>query len=168
MSTQTTKPVKHTLATRILHHLSAVMIVALWVLIEFEYYDWHKALGAVFLFWVLLRLVNLIIRPKMPKLDVPAWQTGVAHLVHTGLYAVMLAMPISGILMSVYGGRPVSVFGLFDIPVFVTPSREMASFFNELHTDVIFPALIALVVAHVVGALYHQFIKKDNLLARMR
>lgn len=168
MSTQTTKPVKHTLATRILHHLSAVMIVALWVLIEFEYYDWHKALGVVFLFWVLLRLVNLIIRPKMPKLAAPAWQTGVAHLVHTGLYAVMLAMPISGILMSVYGGRPVSVFGLFDIPVFVTPSREMASFFNELHTDVIFPALIALVVAHVVGALYHQFIKKDNLLARMR
>ncbi|MDO4426567.1 MAG: cytochrome b [Moraxella sp.] len=168
MNTQTSKPIKHTLATRILHHLSVVMIVALWILIEFEYYDWHKGLGAVFLFWVLLRLVNLVIRPKMPKLAAPPWQTGMAHLVHTGLYAVMLAMPISGILMSVYGGRPVSVFGLFNIPVFVTPSREMASFYNNLHTDVIFPALIALVVAHVLAALYHQFIKKDNLLARMR
>ena len=80
----------------------------------------------------------------------------------------MLAMPISGLLMSMYGGRSTSVFGLFDIPSLVSPDRSMARFFNEVHEDVIFVGLIALIVAHVGAALYHQFVMKDNLIARMK
>lgn len=176
MNNETATPkVRHTLATKIFHHLSLVLMVVLWALIEFEdsiegAIGLHKALGVVFLGWVVLRLVNFAIRPKLPALTPkPAkWQTALAHATHLGLYLCMLAMPIVGVLMSVYGGRAVNVFGLFSIPVFVSPSREMARFYNELHTDVIFPLLLVLIGLHVAGALYHQFIVKDGLMNRMR
>jgi len=70
--------------------------------------------------------------------------------------------------MSVYGGRPVDIFGLFEIPVFVTPDRSLARFYNDLHTGIIWPAIIMFTLAHIGAALYHQFIKKDNLIARMK
>jgi len=70
--------------------------------------------------------------------------------------------------MSVYGGRPVDIFGLFEIPVFVTPDRGLARFYNDLHTGIIWPAIIAFTLVHIGAALYHQFIKKDNLIARMK
>lgn len=169
---------KHTLATRILHHGSAVFILALWILVEFEDnledilsmhpVAVHKALGAIFLIWVVVRIINLVIRPRMPKLPAPTWQTAMAHLVHFGLYFCMLAMPISGVLMSVYGGRAVSVFGIFEIPVFVAPDRMMSKLFNEIHTDVIFPVLMFCIVAHIAAAIYHQVILKDNLIGRMK
>ncbi len=165
---------KHTLATKIFHHLGLLMMVALWVLVEFRdaigdnAMAWHKALGAVFLLWTVARLANALVRKRLPEPKQPKWQTGLAHFTHFALYVCMLAMPITGILMSVYGGRPVSVFGLFEIPVFVTASREASRFYNELHGDLVFPILMGLIVAHVGAALYHQFILKDNLLSRMR
>lgn len=178
MHNQSSKPTKHTLATRIFHHGSVVFIVVLWALAEFSDslegmlsthpIGVHKALGAIFLFWVIGRIVNLIIRPRMPALNDPKWQIAAAHLTHFGLYVCMLLMPITGILMSVYGGRAVDIFGIVQIPVFVSPDRDMASFFNALHTNVIFPLLVLMVVAHVAAALYHQFILKDNLLSRMK
>lgn len=174
MSSTTQAPTKHSIATRLFHHGTVLLMIVLWVLVEYREsiegaVGIHKALGAVFLFWVLARLVNLAVRKKVPYAKPnPKWQTALAHLVHLGLYACMLAMPIVGVLMSVYGGRAVNIFGMVQIPVFVTPDRDMARFFGNLHTDVIFPLLLVLLVAHVVGALYHQFVLKDNLLARMK
>ena len=168
----TTQPIKHSLLTRLFHNIGALLIVAAWVLVEMQdNFDnaimLHKAIGASFLLWTVARLINMTVRKRLPQLPQPKWQVAVAHLTHAALYLCMLAMPLSGILMSVYGGRPVSVFGLFEIPVFVTPDRDMSRFFNEIHGDLIFPALIALIVAHVGAALYHQFILKDRLLTRM-
>ncbi len=165
--------IKYSLATRLFHHIGAVLIVTAWILVEVQdsldsAMMLHKAIGVSFLLWTIARLINAAIRPSLPKLVQPKWQTIVATLTHIALYVCMLAMPISGILMSAYGGRAINMFGLFEIPVFVTPNRELAGVFNELHTDLIFPALIALVAAHISAALYHQFILKDNLLSRMR
>lgn len=169
---------KHSLATRIFHHGSIILLAILWASAEFDDeigailggrgIDFHRALGVVFLFWVILRLVNVAIRPKRPTLPAPKWQTALAHLTHLGLYLSMLAMPICGILMSLFSGRAVSVFGWVQIPVWVTPSREWAKVFDELHTDIVFAVLLILVGLHVVAGLYHQFILKDKLLNTMR
>lgn len=162
---------KHTFATRFFHHVTLILLVILWALAEvFDNIGAHKALGVVFLLWVVGRLVNAAMRPKMSKhsaAKAPVWQTAAAHLVHCLLYVCMLAMPIVGVLMSVYGGRAVNVFGLFSIPVFVTPDREMSGFYHNLHTDVIFPLLLILIALHVVAVLYHQLVLKDGLLRKM-
>lgn len=165
-------PIKHSIATRLFHHIGLLLLAGTWVLIEFESsfanaIGLHKAFGVSFLLWTLARLMNALVRPRLPKLAQPTWQIGLMHLTHFGLYGCMLAMPISGVLMSVYGGRPVDVFGIFQIPVFVTPDRDLSKLFNGLHTDIIFVSLLALIGAHIVGALYHQLILKDRLLSRM-
>lgn len=172
--------IKYGALTRVFHWLGAVIILAAYVLVEFG--DslegvfgegvsamWlHKSVGASFLIWTILRTINRFVSKAPSPVPAPKWQTAVAHMTHFGLYLSMLAMPMTGIMMSVYGGREVDVFGIFSIPVFVSPDRDMAKFFNNLHTDIIFSVMLLLVVAHVGAALYHQFVLKDNLIARMK
>lgn len=162
--------VKYSVATRIFHWVGALLIIVAWVLIEQGdgWVDLHKSVGVSFLIWTLLRIVNRLVGSVPPAVPMPKWQTLIAHLVHWSLYVAMLAMPISGVLMSMYGGRGVSVFGLINIPALVAPNRDMARFFNDWHTGLVFYALVCLVVAHVAAALYHQFVLKDNLIARMK
>lgn len=161
---------KYTLATRIFHWIGALLIVGAWVVIEQgdDFIALHKSIGASFLIWTVLRLINRLVAKAPPHPPMPVWQTAIAHLTHLGLYVAMLAMPITGILMSMYGGRGVSVFGLFSLPSVVGIDREMAKLMNGLHTGAVFYVLVFLVVAHVAGALYHQFVMKDNLIARMK
>lgn len=70
--------------------------------------------------------------------------------------------------MSMYGGRGVSVFRLFSLPGVVGIDHEMAKFMNGIHTGEVFYVLVFLIIAHVAGVLYHQFVMKDNLSSRMK
>lgn len=161
---------KYSLATRIFHWLGALLLLATWIAIEQgdEFIALHKSLGASFLLWTILRIANRFVSKAPAPVPAPAWQTAVAHITHLGLYVAMLALPITGVLMSMYGGRGVSIFGIVDIPAMLSPDRDMARFFNGVHTGMVFYVLVFLVVAHIGAALYHQFIIKDNLMARMK
>ena len=57
-------------------------------------------------------------------------------------------MPMVGLLMTVYGGRPVDIFGFFQIPVFVDTDRSLARFYNNLHTEIIWQTILALTFAY--------------------
>ena len=87
---------------------------------------------------------------------------------HWGLYFVMLMMPLSGLVMSQFGGREVSWFGVFEVPVFLGENKELAGQIKELHEDVWWPLLLVLLALHVGAALWHQFIVKDGTMTRMR
>ncbi|UNU72762.1 cytochrome b [Moraxella nasovis] len=158
---------KYHIIARVFHWVGALLILVAYLLAD-DYVGLHKAVGASFLLWTLLRIIGRLVTATPKPVPAPAWQTALAHLTHLGLYVLMLAQPISGILMSMYGGRAVDVFGIVQIPVMVSPDRAMAKLMNEWHTDIIFPAMLALIVAHIAAALYHQFIVKDNLIARMK
>jgi cytochrome b561 len=88
-------------------------------------------------------------------------------MVHSLLYVVLLLMPLSGFLMTQFAGRTTSMFGWFEIPLLLTPDREIGRLMNQLHTDVIWIAIVLLTLSHVGAALYHQFVKKDATLKRM-
>lgn len=161
---------KHSLFTRIFHWVGALLIIVAFISINMgdEYISLHKSIGASFFIWTVLRIINRFITKTPPHPPMPKWQTAIAHLTHLGLYVAMLAMPITGMLMSMYGGRGVSVFGLFGLPSVVGIDRQMTKVMNGLHTGAVFYVLVFLVIAHVGGALYHQFVMKDNLISRMK
>ena len=166
---------KWSVSSRIFHWISAVLLLITWIMMLLNnnldsniYIGLHKAFGVSLLFWMIARVINRVFTKAPPPISMPKWQLLLSHLSHFGLYALLIAMPTVGLLMTVYGGRPVDIFGLFQIPVFVTPDRTLARFYNNLHTDVIWQAIIAFTVVHISAALYHQFIKKDNLIARMK
>lgn len=161
--------------SRLFHWVSAILLVVTWLLMfiyqntdDKFYIGLHKAFGISLLFWMIARLVNRLFVKAPPPVPMPQWQTLASKLSHFALYALLIAMPIAGLLMTIYGGRAVDMFGLFQIPVFLTPDRSAARFFNDLHTDIIWPLIIAFTLLHVGAALYHQFVKKDNLIARMK
>lgn len=161
---------KYHLSARIFHWLGALMIVAAWLLVEQgeDFVGLHKAVGFSFLIWTVLRVLNRLITTAPKPLAMPAWQTGVSHLVHLLLYVAMLAMPLTGFAASMVSGYGVDVFGLFSIDGFAEVNRELARTLMDLHRGLVWNALLALVAAHILAALYHQFVMKDNLLSRMR
>lgn len=166
---------KWSVISRLFHWISALLLVITWVFILIYsntdhklYIELHKAFGVSLLFWMLARVINRILTKAPAAVLMPKWQMLVSQLTHFVLYALLIAMPAVGVLMSVYGGRPVDIFGLFQIPVFVTPDRSAARFYNDVHTDIIWPMIVVFTLAHIGAALYHQFIKKDNLIGRMK
>ena len=166
---------KWSATSRVFHWISAILLLITWAMMLLYtnldskvYISLHKAFGVSLLFWMIARVINRVFTRAPPPAAMPKWQMLLSQLSHFALYALLIAMPIAGLLMSVYGGRPVDIFGLFQIPVFVTPDRGLARLYNDWHTDIIWPMIIAFTLIHIGAALYHQFVKKDNLMSRMK
>lgn len=166
---KTSNIIKYNLMARLFHWVGVLLIVFAWVSVELELggsLNIHKTVGISFLIWTLLRLINAVIAKKPVPIPTKPWQMLLAKLTHVGLYVCMLAMPILGILTSQAFGYGVQFFGV-DLPVLVQKNRDLAKTFQLLHTDVVFISLICLAGVHIVGAIYHQVVLKDNLIRRM-
>ncbi|WP_434353197.1 cytochrome b [Psychrobacter sp. HD31] len=160
---------KWSVVTRIIHWTIAILLLATWISIEYvDNLDLHKSLGVVVLLFAVARIINRITAADPVKLNNPKWQKIAAESTHGLLYLLLLAMPILGILRSVYAGYPVSVFAIFEIPVFVTPDREIAKILHEWHTNIVWTLVLMLTAIHIFGALYNQFILKNNVINRIR
>ena len=135
----------HPLA-RGLHWLMALLIAGLLVLGHYmselplspeklQYFSWHKWAGVtVFaLLWVRLAW-RLVHRPPALSDTLSPLQQRLAHTGHGALYLLMLAMPLSGWLMSSAYGIPVVMFGLWQVPdlIAANPPYVAAADFESL------------------------------------
>ena len=85
---------------------------------------------------------------------------------HLALYALMIAMPVSGYLGSTAGGRAVSWFGLLELPRLVAKDRSLAVAASWAH--LVFAWMLAFVLAAHLGAVvWHAIINRDSVLTRM-
>jgi len=127
----------------------------------------HKSFGAVLLILLVFRLVWRLINetPQLPS-ETTTGEAFIATAMHWGLYILMFAQPLSGIMMSQASGFPVGFFGLFEFPVFLDKSPELAKIFHTAHSTV-WILLVITVIGHAGAALHHHFIKKDNVLKQM-
>ncbi len=129
-------------------------------------YAQHKAFGVIILTLVPLRLMWRWMnkQPKLPD-SIPNWQASLANMNILFLYTCIILMPFSGFIMSSFGGHPISFFGLFTITPFFE-KHEFAAISHQLHLG--FAWAIAISVSlHILGALHHHLILKDNVLKRM-
>jgi cytochrome b561 len=127
----------------------------------------HKALGLIALAAVLLRLAwrvgNLL--PQLVA-GLPEWQQVAARFVHLALYALMLALPLTGWWMSSAGGYPVTFFGWFDLPDIGPFNDYWFRMSIAIHRWLGY-ALIAVVGLHAAAALRHHWVQRDDTLKRM-
>jgi cytochrome b561 len=130
-------------------------------------YNWHKWAGITILLLSALRLAWRLTHRPPPDGLMPLWQARAANAAHGLLYVLFFAVPLSGWAYSSAAGFPVVWFGVFPLPDFVSPDRELAQTLKQAHKILAF-LLAATVLLHVAGALKHQFLDKDGLLARMR
>jgi len=128
-------------------------------------YAQHKAFGIIILTLIPLRILWRFLnpQPKLPK-TTPHWQVKAANLNILFLYLCMLVMHLSGYLMTTFGGHPISIFNLVIIPPF--EKHQIAGIMHETHLILAW-GIAASVILHVLGALHHHLILKDNVLKRM-
>jgi len=141
--------------------------------IRFELTQWHKSFGIVVLLLSILRLIwRIFHKPPTEPDGIPAWQKMAANLVHTVLYVLMFALPISGWIM--VSTSPLNIdtvlFGAIPwphLPITDLPNKEVvAADFHRYH-EYAGMALIVLLLAHIGAALKHHLIDKDGVLMRM-
>jgi cytochrome b561 len=126
----------------------------------------HKATGTLLLFVVAWRVIWRLRQGfPAPTADMPGWQLTVSKAVHWGLLAAITLMPLSGVTMSLAGGRGISVYGLFEIPAFAD-NDAISGAASNVHGLVAW-TLVGLLVLHIGAALKHQFVDRDGTLARM-
>jgi cytochrome b561 len=134
---------------------------------KLQYMLLHKSIGVCLLVIALVMLLwrHAGTRPTMPK-QMSGLEAGLARFIHLLLYIVMLVMPISGILMSMFGGYNISVFGWYTLPMLFQKNEALGNIMYTTHVWSSY-AIIGLVGLHALAALYHHFIKHDNILKRM-
>lgn len=160
-----------------LHWLMALAIlgmlgVGLWMTdlknspTKIEVYTWHKWVGLTVLALAAIRLIWRVYRKPPPALSAAAWQQRAASATHGLMYALMLAMPLSGWLQNSASGFPLTWFGLFKVPALVARDKAAFAFWQSTHEWLAY-SLIALITLHIAAALKHQLIDRDQTLRRM-
>lgn len=161
-----------------MHWLMALLLVAVYACIELKgnfpkgseprelLKHWHFMLGLGVFALVWLRLLGRLLH-KTPAISPapPAWQTGVAHLMHLALYVLMIGMPLLGWLLLNAEGKPAPFFGL-ELPLLVDKDPVLAERLEELHE---FGAVAGywLIGLHAAAGLFHHYFNRDNTLTRM-
>jgi cytochrome b561 len=130
-------------------------------------YNFHKSLGILILCLMILRLINrLVVGAPVPDPGIEPWQKTVSSIVHTSFYLLLFAMPIVGYAANSAFGAPTPFFGLFNLPPIVGENEQLATQLFTLHRWVGW-LVIVLVLTHIAAALYHFFVRRDNVLPRM-
>lgn len=134
---------------------------------KLKFYSWHKWAGMTLLLLIVVRLAWRLSHPapQLPDSMGPMARLA-AHVGHWVLYVLMLAIPVSGWLMSSAQGFQVVWFGVLPLPDLVGKDKELGALLQDIHVVLNYTLLVA-VIGHVAAALQHHFIKKDTVLARM-
>lgn len=135
--------------------------------LKWQLYNIHKATGIVVFGLACLRLIWRWMNPTpQVEVGVPILVKWAANANIKFLYVLMFLYPLSGYLMSTFGGHPIDLYGLYVIqPLGQNPEiGKRAHFF---HTFILEYLLIFSFGAHVMGALYHHFIRKDQTLRKI-
>ena len=134
---------------------------------KLQIYSWHKWAGVTVFLLVLVRLGWRLAHrpPPLPATMSPVLR-GAAHAGHGLLYVLMIAIPLTGWLMSSAKGFQTVYFGVLPIPDLLGKDKELGDLLRDVHAALNF-LLAAVVVGHVGAALKHHFVDRDGVLRRM-
>ena len=165
------------LVTRLMHWVMAIGVVGLFALglwmVTLSYYspwyvtapDIHRGVGMLLLFLLVLRFVWRLANPKPDDSELSPLERKASAVVHWGFYPLLLALMLSGYLISTSDGRPIDVFGWFSVPALIkSPGLETPA--GEVH-EILSYVTIAVVVLHAAASFKHHFIDRSRILTRM-
>jgi cytochrome b561 len=127
----------------------------------------HKSFGITALALIVLRiLVRLAVGAPAYAVPLGRLVRAASKSAHLLLYALMIAMPVSGYIMSSAGGYDVSFFGLITLPSIVFHDKALAEAASWAHF--IFAWAIGITLAlHLAAVFWHARVKRDTVLTRM-
>ena len=134
---------------------------------KLQLYSFHKWIGITILMLASLRVMWRVTHtpPPLPD-DMAGWQRIASRVVHGWLYVLILAIPLSGWLMSSAKGFQTVWFGVLPLPDLVGKDKALGDLLTEVHETLNF-TLLTLVILHVGAALKHHFIERLPFMQRM-
>jgi cytochrome b561 len=170
-------PPRFTLLQRSIHWLMAVGILAMLFIgvgmvstittTHLTLVSIHKPLGVALLALVIIRIAVRLRygAPPLPA-DMPSPMKLAAKASHYVFYGLMVAMPLIGWAMLSAADYPITLWGGFNLPPIVAPSRELHALLWDAHRTLAF-VFFALVLLHIAAALFHALIRRDGVFQQM-
>ncbi|HCU07097.1 MAG TPA: hypothetical protein DIC42_05940 [Holosporales bacterium] len=168
----------YTASLKFLHWFMAVVIIGLFVAgflmtdmapseLKWTIYGMHKSFGFTMLILVFIRILSRIAHPpKIKDHSISALHYFLIKVSVPVLYLVILSMTLSGFIMSDAGGHTINLFSLYELPLLLTNMKFLAEYAYAVHTYVA-PIGASIIGLHILAALYHHFVLKDDTLKRM-
>ena len=167
------------LIAKLLHWGMAVLILISLCAIKFkdlfpkgeirhEVVAWHFQMGLYVLLLIWLRIIWRMKNPAPPIFPaLSRIQAMAATTAHVALYALMLILPVVGVLARQARGNDVELFGHI-LPAFLDEDSGLpyALRIKSVHTF-LGNALMWLIAVHVLIAIFHHMVRRDNTLRRM-
>ncbi|MGH7118814.1 MAG: cytochrome b [Acetobacteraceae bacterium] len=160
------------------HWLTLALLIAVYALIKLRglapkgtaLHDgmktWHFMLGLAVFVLVYVRLGLRAAFPPPPIVpELPRWQRSFALAMHVVLYAFLIVMPLLGWLTLSAKGKVIPFFGL-DLPPLLGSDKALARNLQNIH-ETIGTLGYYLIGLHVIAALFHHYVARDNTLLRM-
>jgi cytochrome b561 len=168
---------RYTNTAVVLHWLVALLIFAVFPLglymadlhlspLKLRLYSYHKWAGMTIMLLVAFRLAWRLTHVPPPLPAMAVWQRRASEIVHGLLYLLMLAIPLSGWLMSSAEGFPVVWFGVLQLPDLIGKNHALSEQLGDVH-EILNYTMLVLVILHVAGALQHHFVDRQPFLQRM-
>ncbi len=116
----------------------------------------HQTVGIAVLVLVVARFAWFVVsRPPSLPASLEPWERRLAVPTHAGLYALILTMPITGLLLDRAGGTDLSLFGW---PLPRLAGADTAPLWNQLHNWILPTLFAAALFTHVGAVLKHHFL----------
>jgi cytochrome b561 len=127
---------------------------------------YHSTIGSLILLSAIVLVVKrFVLRHIRPHNGLRGLKRLAANGAQFSLYGLAILVPISGLMTAFYSDLPTMVFGFFDISQWVDDPGNYA-IIRQIH-EYLTIAAIGLVSLHILAALYHHFVKKDEVLNSM-
>jgi cytochrome b561 len=127
----------------------------------------HKSTGLLLALLIIARILwRLRHRPPAYPAGLDARQLLAARFGHILLYVCMIGMPVSGYLASNFSKHGIRFMNQVQLPPWGPDDKAVYGLLNGTH-DVLAFVFSALVVGHILLALYHGFVARDGILSRM-
>jgi len=182
MSIENSAAPRYTTVARLLHSVMLILFVAQFVVAYFMPHirrgtepvgmvGLHVILGVLLLILIVLRLVWRV--THRPNMVVVTWNDRLSSGLYAVLYGLMLVIPVLGWANANARGWYVSLTPSinsdeagFYLPMLLEKGSHVGHEMGDLHGLLAWGFLI-LIGLHVLAAIYHQFILRENVLNRM-
>ena len=165
--------------SQMMHWITVVLVILAWLLGQFDdvfpkgaaraaALFVHNSAGLAVIGILVLRLLWRFADPPPPTEPtiLGAWLDRAGRLAHYLLYALLVAVPISGIVLQFARGDALPLFGLTEISSPWVRDRAFVRSVKEIH-EMTANALIVLAALHAAAALVHHWVLRDRTLVRM-
>jgi cytochrome b561 len=178
MDTQASSPASYDRVMRAIHWTTLALVagafIAVWVadpawvgVYSRPIVQLHRSLGLTVAALTIFRL-GWRWHARIPALpaDLPRLQKVAARMTEGLIYVLLLVQPLVGLIYTNAYGLRVNFYLLVNLPAIVDRNRAVEALAGQIHSFLGY-TLLSLIGLHAAAALFHHFIRRDNVLNAM-